>query len=71
MRSSARSRGKASADEVDEAAAAEREAVRALLASARTALGARATAPLLERLSQTLRAAAIDEPRALSCSAAG
>ena len=52
--------GKSSADEVDEAAAAEREAVRALLASARTALGARATAPLLERLSQTLRAAAID-----------
>lgn len=51
---------KAGADEVDEAAAAEREAVRALLASARTVLGARATAPLLERLSQTLRAAAID-----------
>ena len=53
--------GKASADEVDEAVAAEREAVRALLASARAELGARATAPLLERLSQTLRAAAIDD----------
>jgi hypothetical protein len=53
--------GKASADDVGDASAAEREAVRALLASARTALGARATAPLLERLSQTLRAAAIDE----------
>ena len=53
--------GKASADEVGEASAAEREALRGLLTSARTALGARATAPLLERLSQTLRAAAIDE----------
>jgi len=53
--------GKASVDEVNEATAGEREAVRALLASARTALGERATAPLLERLSQTLRAAAIDE----------
>jgi hypothetical protein len=53
--------GKASMDEVNEATAGEREAVRALLASARTALGSRATPPLLERLSQTLRAAAIDE----------
>jgi hypothetical protein len=53
--------GKASVDEVNEATAGEREAVRTLLASARTALGERATAPLLERLSQTLRAAAIDE----------
>lgn len=53
--------GKASADEVDEASVAEREALRSLLASARAALGARATPPLLERLSQTLRAAAIDE----------
>jgi hypothetical protein len=52
---------KAGAAEVNDATAAEREAVRALLGSARTALGARATAPLLERLSQTLRAAAIDE----------
>lgn len=53
--------GQAGADEVDEAAGAEREALRSLLASARAALGERATAPLLERLSQTLRAAAIDE----------
>lgn len=53
--------GQASADEVGEASTAEREALRALLTSARTALGARAGAPLLERLSQTLRAAAIDE----------
>jgi hypothetical protein len=53
--------GQASAEEVGEASAAEREALRALLTSARTALGERATAPLLERLSQTLRAAAIDE----------
>jgi hypothetical protein len=52
--------GKASADEVNEASAAEREALRALLSSARAALGARATPPFLERLSQTLRAAAID-----------
>jgi hypothetical protein len=53
--------GKAGIDEVNEATAGEREAVRALLTSARTALGSRATPPLLERLSQTLRAAAIDE----------
>ncbi len=53
--------GKASADEVNEASAAEREALRALLASARGALGPRATPALLERLSQTLRAAAIDD----------
>jgi hypothetical protein len=53
--------GNASADEVNEASTAEREAVRALLASARVALADRATPPLLERLSQTLRAAAIDE----------
>jgi hypothetical protein len=53
--------GAASAAEVHEASAAERDAVRALLASARASLAARATAPLIERLSQTLRAAAIDE----------
>lgn len=52
--------GNASADEVNEASSAEREALRALLSSARAALGARATPPFLERLSQTLRAAAID-----------
>jgi len=53
--------GGASAEEVNEASAAEREAVRTLLTSARSALGARATPPLLERLSQTLRAASIDD----------
>lgn len=53
--------GKSSAPEVMEASAAEREAVRALLAAARSALEPRATSPLLERLSQTLRAAAVDE----------
>jgi fused signal recognition particle receptor len=44
-----------------EASAAERDAVRALLAAARTQLGARATPTLLDRLGQTLRAAAVDE----------
>jgi hypothetical protein len=53
--------GKASAQEVTEASAAERDAVRALLAAARRALGERATPPLLERLSQTLQAAAVDD----------
>jgi hypothetical protein len=53
--------GKSSAGEITEASAAERDAVRALLAAARSALEARATSPLLERLSQTLRAAAVDE----------
>lgn len=53
--------GKASADEVNEAAADEREAVRALLALARSTLGARAGAALLDRLARTLRAAAVDE----------
>ncbi len=53
--------GKATADEVRGASAAERDAVRALLAAARTMLGERATPPLLERLSQTLQAAAVDE----------
>jgi hypothetical protein len=53
--------GKAHADEVAEAAAAEREAIRVLLAAARGELGARATSPLLDKLAQTLRAAAVDE----------
>jgi hypothetical protein len=53
--------GKASADDVGEAAAAERDAIRALLTSARKRLGAKATPALLDRLSQTLRAAAVDE----------
>lgn len=53
--------GHASAEEVTEAGAAERDAVRALLVSARKHLGSRATTQLLERLSQTLRAAAVDD----------
>ena len=53
--------GEASAEEVSDASVSEREAVRALLASARSALGTRAAPPVLERLSQTLRAASIDE----------
>jgi hypothetical protein len=53
--------GNASAEEVSEAGAGERDAVRALLVSARKHLGSRATTPLVDRLSQTLRAAAVDE----------
>lgn len=45
---------------VTEAAAQEREAVRALVVAARSQLGERANAPLLDRLTQTLRAAAVD-----------
>ncbi len=52
--------GGETAAEVTEAAALGRDAVRALLAAARGELDRRATAPLLDRLSQTLRAAAID-----------
>jgi hypothetical protein len=54
-------RGKAGADDVAEASGAERDAVRALLAVARSRLGERATATLLDRLGQTLRAAAVDD----------
>ena len=53
--------GTADADDVGEASAAEREAVRALLAAARKRLGPRATPALLDRLGQTLRAAAVDD----------
>jgi hypothetical protein len=53
--------GKARPEDVNEAAAAERDAVRALLASARAMLGDRATPAILDRLGQTLRAAAVDE----------
>ncbi len=53
--------GEASADELADAITAERTAIRALLTSARSALGARGTAAVLDRLGQTLRAAAIDE----------
>lgn len=58
--------GNASADDVGDAATAERDAIRTLLTSARKQLGAKATPALLDRLSQTLRAAAVDdEGRAL------
>lgn len=53
--------GEAKPEEVHDAAAAEREAIRALLSSARTLLGDRASPGLLDRLGQTLRAAAVDE----------
>jgi hypothetical protein len=52
--------GNAKQDEVTEAAAAERETIRALLTAARRRFGDRATSALLDKLSQTLRAAAID-----------
>jgi hypothetical protein len=45
---------------VSEATADEREAVRALVAAARTDLESRATPQLLDRLTQTLRAAAVE-----------
>jgi hypothetical protein len=53
--------GEAGRDEVADAAGGERNAVRALLAAARERLGARATPALLDRLGQTLRAAAVDD----------
>jgi hypothetical protein len=53
--------GKAKQEEVGEASTAEREALRALLAAARKRFGDRATSTMLDKLSQTLRAAAIDE----------
>jgi hypothetical protein len=53
--------GKAKADEVADAAGAERDAIRALLAAARARFGSRATPAMLDKLSQTLRAAAVDE----------
>ena len=52
--------GNAKPDEVTEATAAEREAIRGLLTAARRRLGERATSVLLDKLSQTLRAAAVD-----------
>jgi hypothetical protein len=52
--------GNAKQEEVTEAAAAEREAIRALLTAARRHFGDRATSALLDKLSQTLRAAAVD-----------
>ena len=53
--------GEAKPDDVSDAAEAERDAIRALLAIARKRLGAKATPALLDRLSQTLRAAAVDD----------
>ena len=52
--------GSAKQEEVTDAAAAERETIRALLTAARKRFGDRATASLLDKLSQTLRAAAVD-----------
>ncbi|MEA2426240.1 MAG: hypothetical protein QOH13_2650 [Thermoleophilaceae bacterium] len=52
--------GNAKQDEVTEAAAAERETIRGLLTAARKRFGDRANAALLDKLSQTLRAAAVD-----------
>jgi chromosome segregation ATPase len=52
--------GNAKQEELAEAAGAEREAIRALLTAARRRFGDRATSALLDKLSQTLRAAAVD-----------
>jgi hypothetical protein len=52
--------GNATAAEVSDAAGRERDAVRALVTAARAELGNRASAPTLDRISQTLRAAAVD-----------
>jgi hypothetical protein len=58
--------GEGGASEIADATAEERAAVRTLVAEARSDLGSRATAALVERLTQTLRAAAVDpEARAL------
>jgi hypothetical protein len=58
--------GTARAEDVSEAAGGQRDAVRVLLTAARKLLGSRATPALLDRLSQTLLAASIeDEGRAL------
>ncbi|HEY0416209.1 MAG TPA: hypothetical protein VGC78_07460 [Gaiellaceae bacterium] len=56
--------GNADQAEVAAAAGRERDAVRELVARARHELGERATAQTLDRLSQTLRAAAVDPERA-------
>jgi hypothetical protein len=56
--------GGESHSEVADAAGRERDAVRALVNAARAELGPRASAQLLDRLSQTLRAAAVDPGRA-------
>jgi hypothetical protein len=53
--------GDTAAVELREATEAERDAVRPLVSAARSLLGERGTPALLERVSQTLRAAAIDD----------
>jgi hypothetical protein len=53
--------GKGRAADLGVEAAAERETLRPLLASGRRLLGERASPSLLDRLGQTLRAAAVDE----------
>jgi hypothetical protein len=53
--------GDADAGAVSDATGAERDAVRALVVAGRRLLGERASPGLLDRLTQTLRAAAIDE----------
>lgn len=53
--------GEADAAAVSEATGSERDAVRALVVAGRSLLGERANPGLLDRLTQTLRAAAIDE----------
>jgi len=55
--------GKAAQADVAAAATREREAVRTLVAAARDTLGERANAQVLDRLSQTLRSAAVDPAR--------
>lgn len=62
--------GRASSDDVAQAATREREAIRSLLAAARDDLGTRASGNTLERLSQTFRTAAVD-PAASSLLLAG
>jgi hypothetical protein len=53
--------GNADAAGISDASDAERDAVRALVVAGRRLLGDRANAGLLDRLTQTLRAAAVDE----------
>jgi hypothetical protein len=52
--------GNAKQEEITEASTAERETIRGLLTAARRHFGDRATSALLDKLSQTLRAAAVD-----------
>lgn len=52
--------GTAEQSDVSAATSRERDAVRTLITAARAELGSRAAAPMLDRLSQTFRAAAVD-----------